>query len=251
MPSGFELTLRAGQGLIYYTTDGVTDPRAIGGAVSPAAALYSGPLPLTGTTTVKARLVQSANVWSALTEATFISPQADFDSDGDVDGIDFLTWQRGFGIISGATLAYGDADGNGAVDAVDLMEWQGQLGPTTETVVTTAAAVAPASNPQAMLVDQAQWLPRPGISGLGPYGSAEIARDDLPATPRSVAAADRILSQPVAGVVFHRDILTSEHFLGKARAWSRTDDGVTDKVFTMLGEGAMARWMWRGFHFAS
>ena len=51
---------------------------------------------------------------------------ADFDGDGDVDGADFLTWQRGLG-AGGPTQ--GDADGNGTVDAVDLDAWKAQYGP--------------------------------------------------------------------------------------------------------------------------
>ncbi|MCL4296496.1 MAG: lamin tail domain-containing protein [Anaerolineae bacterium] len=54
---------------IYYTTDG-SDPRQpVTGAVAPTASAYTGPLILTGTTQVKARLW--AGDWSALTEATF------------------------------------------------------------------------------------------------------------------------------------------------------------------------------------
>lgn len=48
----------------------------------------------------------------------------DFDSDFDVDGHDFLTWQRGQGILTGATKAQGDANGDGAVNGTDLAEWQ-------------------------------------------------------------------------------------------------------------------------------
>ncbi len=51
---------------------------------------------------------------------------ADFDQDGDVDGRDFLIWQRGFGI--GTTLAQGDANGNESVGAEDLAIWQTQYG---------------------------------------------------------------------------------------------------------------------------
>lgn len=51
---------------------------------------------------------------------------ADFDDDDDVDGRDFLIWQRGFGV--GTTNATGDADGNGSVDGADLVIWQGQYG---------------------------------------------------------------------------------------------------------------------------
>ena len=53
---------------------------------------------------------------------------ADFDGDLDVDGRDFLLWQRGFGITSGATKADGDSNGDGAVDGTDLDNWQIQFG---------------------------------------------------------------------------------------------------------------------------
>jgi hypothetical protein len=49
---------------------------------------------------------------------------ADFDDDGDVDGRDFVIWQRGFG--TGTTNAMGDANGSGTVDGADLAIWQSQ-----------------------------------------------------------------------------------------------------------------------------
>jgi hypothetical protein len=52
---------------------------------------------------------------------------ADFDSDGDVDGADFLTWQRGLGTAA-ATKAQGDADGDADVDGADLGLWKSQFG---------------------------------------------------------------------------------------------------------------------------
>jgi len=53
---------------------------------------------------------------------------ADFDADGDIDGFDFLTWQRGFGTQTGASLADGDADAEEDVDAIDLAVWESQFG---------------------------------------------------------------------------------------------------------------------------
>jgi hypothetical protein len=50
---------------------------------------------------------------------------ADFDSDGDVDGADFLAWQKGVGSES-ATQAEGDANGDGVADAADLEVWKQQ-----------------------------------------------------------------------------------------------------------------------------
>ena len=52
----------------------------------------------------------------------------DFDGDNDVDGADFLAWQRGFGTSGGATLEDGDANADGNVDGLDLGVWQTQLG---------------------------------------------------------------------------------------------------------------------------
>jgi hypothetical protein len=49
---------------------------------------------------------------------------ADFDNDGDVDGRDFLTWQRGYG--TGTNNSTGDANGSGTVNGADLTIWQGQ-----------------------------------------------------------------------------------------------------------------------------
>jgi hypothetical protein len=53
---------------------------------------------------------------------------ADFDGDGDVDGRDFLTWQRGLGLTGQPNKSTGDANGNGTVDAADLGVWRTQFG---------------------------------------------------------------------------------------------------------------------------
>jgi hypothetical protein len=72
---------------------------------------------------------------------------ADFDSDGDVDGADFLTWQRNNGTTVGATLEDGNANEgeDGDVDGDDLAVWEDQFG-----------ASVPAANP----------VPEPGAFGL-------------------------------------------------------------------------------------
>ena len=53
-----------------------------------------------------------------------ILPSADFDEDGNVDGHDFLTWQRGFGIAAGAERLDGNSDDDGDVDSSDLAAWE-------------------------------------------------------------------------------------------------------------------------------
>jgi hypothetical protein len=54
--------------------------------------------------------------------------KADFEPDGDVDGRDFLTWQRGFGKPSGALSTEGDADGDGDIDVGDYDVWATEFG---------------------------------------------------------------------------------------------------------------------------
>jgi len=56
-------------GTVYYSLDGA-DPRLPGGAINPAASIYSGPIALTATTCVTARLLKDGQ-WSALAEALF------------------------------------------------------------------------------------------------------------------------------------------------------------------------------------
>jgi hypothetical protein len=67
---------------------------------------------------------------------------ADFDADGDVDGADFLTWQRGLGVTSGATRAMGNADGDADVDAADLTIWKQQFGPTSSAAANLSSVSA-------------------------------------------------------------------------------------------------------------
>jgi len=73
-------------------------------------------------------------------EAPSSDAGADFDSDGDVDGADLLTWQRGLGIAAGALPAHGDANGDFAVDALDLEIWRSGF------AAATAAGPAAADN---------------------------------------------------------------------------------------------------------
>jgi hypothetical protein len=73
--------------------------------------------------------IREIKVWEPLSVAlTPLVPSADFDSDNDVDGTDFLTWGRGHGITSGVTHAMGDANCDGVIGWGDLETWQSQFG---------------------------------------------------------------------------------------------------------------------------
>jgi len=64
---------------------------------------------------------------------------ADLDGDGDVDGADFLTWQRGLGLTGQTNKSMGDANGDQIVNGADLGIWRTQFG--APPAVGTASAV--------------------------------------------------------------------------------------------------------------
>jgi len=80
-------------------------------------------------------------------------PSADFDADGDVDGADFLQWQRGFGLVGTATLGDGDSDADGDVTGDDLAIWIATFGQSGGNSLSTvvaelaAARIAPQTAP--------------------------------------------------------------------------------------------------------
>jgi hypothetical protein len=81
-----------------------------------------------------------------VTEIVTVVENANFDGDDDVDGRDFLTWQRGFGINDGtALLSDGDANGDGNVDGDDLIVWQAQYGEPIPPLSAVTSVPEPAS----------------------------------------------------------------------------------------------------------
>lgn len=66
------------------------------------------------------------------------APLPDTDADGDVDGADFLAWQRGFGGAA-AQLADGNFDGDGDVDVADLQLWLSSYGASASPLTAAVA----------------------------------------------------------------------------------------------------------------
>jgi hypothetical protein len=98
---------------------------------------------------------------------------ADFDADGDTDGFDFLTWQRGFGSAHGtASPAAGDANADGEVDGDDLSAWQTDFDTVTTSQNASASADTEAGEP-----DLAQWQANFGVE-LGALPAAGDADAD-------------------------------------------------------------------------
>jgi hypothetical protein len=102
-------------------------------------------------------------------------PTADFDFDNDVDGADFLIWQRGLGVAGvAATRSNGNADIDNDVDVADLAVWEAQ--------VASAAAVDAASVVDATPTASASAIRRSAESAAvngepSPFAARTAARD--------------------------------------------------------------------------
>jgi hypothetical protein len=177
---GFGLTMTASAGTIYFTTDGVTDPRLIGGGVNFGASTYVGQIPLTNDVTVKARLLSNTGIWSGLVEATFnvVSRAGDYDRDGTVASADYQFWKQHFGGTSGIGLQ-ADGNGNGVVDAADYTIWRDNLNPELPGAVASAGA---ASN--AIAAAPAKFV-----------ASFDIVRESHPANPSELVKSSEVAPQ--------------------------------------------------------
>jgi endonuclease/exonuclease/phosphatase family metal-dependent hydrolase len=68
--------------------------------------------------------------------------ESDFNYSRTVDATDLATWQSNYGLASGATRAQGDANADGQINGRDFLTWQRQA---TASVPTLAAVPEPAS----------------------------------------------------------------------------------------------------------
>lgn len=94
---------------------------------------------------------------------------ADFNEDGQVDGRDFLAWQRGFGSTT-ADRHDGDANQDGFVNGADLEVWQQQY----STAVQFSASISPAVSP---LLAAPFWLPTKSEVETTPLAEISMSRD--------------------------------------------------------------------------
>ena len=89
----------------------------------------------------------SSNSSTITTWELSANPDADFNRNGEVEGQDFLAWQRGSGIAVGASFGQGDADRDGDVDAEDLANWRSNYA-----TLTASAQAVPESSAWLLLI---------------------------------------------------------------------------------------------------
>lgn len=73
-------------------------------------------------------LLSSGETLAGVIQLAEVGAAGDFNLDGNVDGGDFLAWQRAFGSSVAAAGAGADGNRNGVVDAGDLAVWRSNFG---------------------------------------------------------------------------------------------------------------------------
>ncbi len=88
---------------------------------------FGGPSGVTSGTAVETVFAAFDNILLKYVDIEAPLYDADFDNDGDVDGRDFLLWQR-TGLLDDSTASNGDGDanGDGNVDSADLAAWSSE-----------------------------------------------------------------------------------------------------------------------------
>jgi hypothetical protein len=168
---------------------------------------------------------------------------ADFDGDNDVDGSDFLSWQRNVGSTN-ATKADGDANGNGAVNGQDLAAWRSGFGQGGGVVVAASSASVAASSaaleagesvgPPAANGDLSR-IGSLGIPGAGTIGTKPAAEVDE-ATFAFPAAADWGLPALAWDAAEGFSALDDDAELSSLLAGDTDESTAEDAVFAAWGE---------------
>ncbi len=127
----------------------------------------------------------------------------DFDGDNDIDGSDFLAWQRGFGKTEGAVPADGDADGDGDVDGQDLATWEIQFGDVALVASTSAPVTARSS-----LIDLAIAV-EVGETEENDTDLASLLESEVTAESSSLEQAFTAISPGTKAAVIDVDVLAS------------------------------------------
>ncbi len=111
---------------------------------------------------------------------------ADFDLDGDVDGRDFLAWQRGAGSAN-PTKASGDANNDDVVNSADLAIWQAEYGNANLSAVSSLVSAYSASTAPLSTHAESEAEADVAVEAGSLFGSLPVFWVEFSATMKSVA----------------------------------------------------------------
>lgn len=180
---------------------GLPDVAAVSGKIDAGALLVFANSTING-----AHRVATAGNLTGLNFALAPTQAGDYDGDADVDGFDFLKWQRSFG---GGSATGADGDGNGVVNGADLSIWKMHFGTPASVAAASAAltvdpsgtsddaaAATTSTSTREPAILLAGW--RPTDRAVADLTKSVVGRPrrNLPGIPRIAApAARRTLSE--------------------------------------------------------
>jgi hypothetical protein len=152
---------------------------------------------------------------------------ANFDNDNDVDGNDFLIWQRNLGRTS-ASQAQGDANNDQVVNGADLAVWKGSFGS-----LSGVPGASSAFSSAALHAEEAEPSAPPDAYDLSSLASLGVPGASIPAAEDD----DALYSENMSGLTAVETRSTS------ASAWQAipggswlTDDGMSDSELLLAGD---------------
>ena len=155
--------------------------------------------------------------------ATAVS--ADFDGDNDIDGSDFLAWQRGVSKTSGVTLSDGDANGDGNVDLQDLTILQFQFGGVAS-VASVQQPPAAVAEGRASLIDLAIAVELGNIAEATDADATSLLSPIFTLEGSSQELAFAAIASGPQAVIADVEVLAN----AKASQESGADEGLVDEL---------------------
>lgn len=131
----------------------------------------------------------------------------DFNDDGQISGLDFLAWQRGFGKTN-ATKSDGDSNGDMVVDNVDLDNWETTYG--TSSLVAAQATSEPEVAPvvaveESSPVIASSFVAEPIAPASKPLVAAPTAVEEPSPVVASTVIAESSVTRPEIANGFRRN----------------------------------------------
>jgi subtilisin family serine protease len=137
---------------------------------------------------------------------------ADFDQDADVDGRDFLTWQRNAGTTTGAKQSQGSVNGDGMVNALDLNVWSQQFGATAGSAASATGMIAarPARGSYSGVAQSGQPTQYASLvaQGLVPFSLDRILAASWLSSLSGAASASVVTVTPATGADLQGETLS-------------------------------------------
>ncbi len=163
---------------------------------------------------------------------TTLGTRGDFDRDQDVDGRDFLIWQRSFGATANPVGTGADGDLSGTVGSGDLTIWQNNYGQSIPTPLVAASTAAIGSEESTSGLSERlpnnffiKLFPDVGVSLENSLADIDSIELDNPTVKESVFAS---LDLPT-----NQRSQESEFYLGSDKEDSRLDEAI-DQVFQSI-----------------